>query len=227
MTDYRKTATAPSDGFVGTPFSADGKKAVWAEIIDGNIFAYPFGLWRLYKADFYVSPTGKPSLINKKDITPAGAKWVEPGNFSTDGRRILLSTDIGLKEAQGQDQWSLDVVTGEVRNLTNSPTAWDEHGVYSPSGKKVTFMSSYPYRGDPNSYSPLFLRTEFMLMDSDGGSLQQLTHFNTPGYPESQPAGTVAAVAQFFGDGSQMFGTVMGPEFTKTNWIITFMGRCG
>jgi hypothetical protein len=33
----------------------------------------------------------------------------------------------------------------------------------------------------------LSIKTEFMLMNTDGSGLQQLTHFRTPGYPESSP----------------------------------------
>jgi hypothetical protein len=221
MTDFKNS------GYVGVAFTPDGKKAVWAEIVDGNILVHLFGVWKLYAADFQISKDGTPSLANRREITPKGAIWLEPGNFAPDNRHMLLSSDIGLRDPQGQDQWSLDVETGALKNLTNSPTSWDEHGVYSPSGKKITFMSSYPYRNEPNAYKTVSLKTEFMLMDADGSQLQQLTHFNMPGYPESQPERTVAAVAQFFGDGSQMFAFVMGKDFTKTNWILTFKGRCG
>jgi hypothetical protein len=89
-------------------------------------------------------------------------------------------------------------------------------------------MSSYPYANEKDSYTVSNLQTEFMLMDADGRHLQQLTHFNEPGYPESQPDHTIAAVAGFFPeDGSQMFATVMGPHFSKTNWVIAFDGPCG
>jgi hypothetical protein len=226
VTDFKKS-NGPSNGFVGTPFTPDGKKAAWAEIVDGNMFANTFGIWKLYVADFEVSPDGTPSFTNKRDITPKGAKWVEPGNFAPDGRHLLLSADIGMRSAQEQDQFSLDIVTGEIRNLTNSPMVWDEHGLYSPNGKKICFMSSHPYRAKRDSYKVTSLKTEFMLMDADGGHLQQLTHFNVPGYPESQSGGTVAAVGEFVGDGSEIFTTVMAPKFLKTNWVITFQGRCG
>jgi Tol biopolymer transport system component len=202
---------------------------VWAEIVNGNVFVNHFGVWKLYIADFVVRPDGTPTFENKRDITPQGARWVEPGNFSPDGRHMLISSDIGMADAYGQDQFELDTVTGQVRNLTNSPTVWDEHGVYSPDGKKIVFMSSYPYRDEPNSYKVTSLKTDFMLMDSDGTHLQQLTHFNVPGYPESQPKGTVAAVATFAPDGSKLFSLVMakGATFTNDNWTITFDGNCG
>lgn len=159
----------------------------------------------------------------------AGARWVEPGNFSPDGRHILLSADLGLQDAQGQDQITLDISTGQVQNLNNSPGVWDEHGLYSSDGSKISFMSSHPYRSNPKSFQAISLQTEFMLMDADGTHLQQITHFNVPGYPESQWGGTVAAVASFMNDGSELFATVMAPDFsfTKTNWMITFAGSCG
>ncbi|MEO7274792.1 MAG: hypothetical protein ABIX28_07025 [Vicinamibacterales bacterium] len=226
VTDYKKSKKDPSDGFVGVVFTPDGKKGVWAEIIDGNVFAHTFGVWRLFMADFTVSSDGTPALVNKRDVTPAGAKWVEPGNFAPDGRHMLISADIGMKDARGQDQFSLDIVTGEVRNLTKSPKVWDEHGVYSPTGRKITFMSSYPFREKKDSFGVLGLKTEFMMMDADGGRLQQLTHFNTPGYPEYQAGGAVAAVTGFVDDGEHLFATVMSSGFGKTNWTITFAGQC-
>ncbi len=228
ITDFNKK-NGPSDGYVGTSFTPDGKQAVWAEIINGNIFANHFGVWKLYIADFSVGAGGAPSLENKRDITPAGARWVEPGNFAPDGRHILISSDIGMRDAQGQDQFTLDTATGQVRDLTNSPSVWDEHGLYSSDGTKISFMSSYPYRSESGSNKVTSLKTEFMAMDSDGSHLQQITHFNSPGYPESQPKRTVAAVAGFVPDGSQLFATVMSTNnsFTKTNWIVTFEGHCG
>lgn len=227
ITNYKKSAEAPADGMVGTAFTPDGKIGVWAEIIDGNVFENAFGIWKLYAAHFKVKPDGTPSFVNKTDITPKGANWVEPGNFSPDGKKILISADVGMEDAQGQDQYVLNLETGKLVNLTNSPDVWDEHGLFSPNGRKIVFMSSYPYRHEQDSHKTLSLKTEFMMIDSDGGRLQQLTHFNETGYPESQKDKTIAAVGGFFGDGSQIYATVMAPEFTKTNWIITFEGRCG
>ena len=229
ITDFRKGTNGPSDGFVGIAFTRDGKRGAWAEVVDGNVFANHFGVWRLFVADFAVDADGAPGFTNKRDITPAGARWVEPGNFHPDGRRLLLSADIGMKDAEGQDQFLLDVDTGMLQNLTRSPDVWDEHGLFSPDGSKILFMSSYPYRHQNGSNKVGSLKTEFMVMSADGTDLQQLTHFNEPGYPESQPKNTVAAVAQFVGDGSESFATVMAPDFSfgKTNWLIIFSGRCG
>ncbi len=228
MTKF-SSAPGSAQGYVGPPCSSDGKTAVWTELVDGNVLINRFGLWKLYAADFVVRD-GVPSFINKRDMSPPGAHWLEVGNFAPDNRHILLSTDLGLPEPlnpEGQDQWSLDIYSGRLQRLTNTPTVWDEHGVYSPNGRKITFMSSYPYHlSDPNSYHTWTLRTEIMLMNADGSGLQQLTHFNEPGHPESQVGNTVAAGGMFQDDGS-LFVSVMSPNFGKTNWQIWFKRGCG
>jgi hypothetical protein len=57
-----------------------------------------------------------------------------------------------------------------------------------------------------------------MLMDADGSNMQQLTHFSTPGYRESQPNHTVAAVDWFIGDGLHLYAGTMGPGAEKPAW---------
>jgi Tol biopolymer transport system component len=216
------------DGFTGVAFTPDGTKAVWAQIVDGNIFAHRFGRWELILADFPEDPSEVPSFTNFRNITPAGANWVEPGNFAPDGRLLLITADIGLSDAQGMDQFILDITTGSVRNLTNSPNLWDEHGVFSPDGEKILFMSSYPFRDSPFRHNVLFLKTEFMLMNKDGSSLRQLTHFNSSGYPESNTLGrgSVAANGEWAPDGRSV--SVLNLFFpTYETWTINFKGSCG
>jgi Tol biopolymer transport system component len=216
----------PADGFTGVAFTPDGTKAVWAQILNNTIPQYLFGRWQLMMADFQEA-NGVPSFANIQNITPAGANWIEPGNFAPDGKSLLFTSDIGMTDPEGMDQFILDTTTGAVRNLTNSPTIWDEHGVFSPDGKKILFMSSYPYRADPNSNKVLSLKTEFMLMNNDGTDLQQLTHFNVPGYPESDPPqqGSVAAVGAWSPDGNSI--TALNLFFPNyQTWSITFHGYC-
>ncbi len=220
LTDF---ANDQSDGFTGVAFSPDGTRAAWAEIIDGNIFENVFGRWKLLLADVEVAEDGTPSFTNRTDITPEGARWVEPGNFAPDGRSLLISSDIGLDDAQGMDQYVLDTATGSVRNLTNSPGIWDEHGVFSPDGTKIFFMSSYPFRDDPWVHNTLFLKTEFMLMNADGSGLEQLTYFNTPGHEESNTGGrlSVAANGEWHPDGTSI--SALNLFFpTYETWTIRF-----
>lgn len=218
----------PKGGFTGVAFTPDGKRGVWAEAI-GMVPKAVFGKWLLKMADFE-EKDGRPALTNIKDITPPGAVWLEPGTFSPNGKDIALNADIGMTDAQGQDQYILNVDTLELRNLTNSPRVWDEHGVFSPDGEKLFLMSSYPYRERPNSYKILGLKTEFMIMNRDGTGLQQVTHFNTPGYPESYKEGATPAVGFWSKDGREIEALVLlgGSRFPDYDvWKIKFRGHCG
>jgi Tol biopolymer transport system component len=220
------TAQQPADGFTGVAFTPDGTKAVWAQIANGNFLEYLFGKWQLILADFQETG-GVPSFTNLRDITPAGANWVETGNFAPDNKSLLITSDIGMTNPQGMDQFILDITTGAVRNLTNSPTIWDEHGMFSPDGRKILFMSSYPFRNNPLSDNVLFLKTEFMLMDSDGSNLEQLTHFNYSGYPESNAPGqgSVAANGEWSPDGRWISAlNLFFPNYQT--WSIAFEGGC-
>jgi hypothetical protein len=212
-------------GYTGPAFTANGTKAYWARVVNGDIFQYTFGQWTLSQAEFVLND-GVPSFQNVADVTPPGANWVEPGNFAPDGETLLLSSDIGLSptQAYGQDQWTYDVVTGALVNLTNSPDVWDEHGLFSPSGKKIVWMSSLPYPGNNQAVN---LKTEFMLMSSDGTNVVQLTHFNVPGYAESTSQGSVAAVAVWSADGSTLHATQLIGTYQQHEWLIQFAGACG
>jgi Tol biopolymer transport system component len=127
---------------------------------------------------------------------------------------------------QGQDQYILDIVSGKITNLTRSPVLWDEHGVFSPDGEKIFFMSSYPYRSNPWNSNVLFLKTEFMMMDKDGSNLRQISHFNQPGYPEFSYQGSVASNGTWNPDGKSISALNLFFPNVK-GWDITFAGSCG
>jgi hypothetical protein len=215
-------------GFTGVAFTPNGLSGVWAQIVDGNIFAYTFGKWRLILADFK-EVNGVPSFTNLRDITPANTDWVEPGNFSPNGTDLVLTADTGFpdhSQVQGQDQFVLNIFTGQITNLTNSPILWDEHGVFSPDGQKIFFMSSYPYRTYSWASQALFLRTEFMMMNKDGSNLKQITHFNQWGYPEFSWSGSVAANGNWSLDGTYLSArNLFFPDYKA--WEIDLAGNCG
>ena len=44
LTDFKSGVRGTADGFTGPAMTRDGRKAVWSQIVDGNIFVYrPFG----------------------------------------------------------------------------------------------------------------------------------------------------------------------------------------
>jgi hypothetical protein len=226
LVQFDPTQSSQGSGYTGPAFTPDGAHAYWAKIVSGDIFQYTFGKWLLMRSDFQVDASGVPSLQNTVDVTPGGANWVEPGNFTPDGTTLLLSADIGLPSnaANGQDQWAFNVQSGALTQLTHTPDAWDEHGLYSPDGRKIVWMSSLPFPGNDNVWD---LKTEFLLMDADGSNVYQLTHFNYPGYPEYNTQGTVAAVAVWTPDGSHLFATQLLADQTSALWRIDFNAGCG
>ena len=223
LTDFQSGMPGIPDGFTGPAFTPDGKKAVWSQIVDGNVLAYyPFGRWEMILADFE-EKDGVPTFTNLRNITPNGMNWNEPGNFHPDNETLVFSGS-DQKDAQGMDIYTLNIRTMELTNLTKSPTVWDEHGVFSPSGERIVFMSAFPYRDDPTASQILWIRTEAMLMNKDGSNLQQLTHFRKPGYRESSQG--IAANSEWSPDGRSLNLTQL--YFPKLEyWDITFRGACG
>jgi Tol biopolymer transport system component len=217
-----------ADGFTGVAFTPDGRRAVWAQIVDGNVFRYTFGKWELIVADVHKDANGVLSFVNQRNITPAKTNWIETGNFAPDGHSLIVTADTALKNAMGMDQFILDIDSGRERNITNQPDWWDEHGRLSPDGRKVVYMSSSPFRDKPLQSNMFFLHTEFMLMNSDGSGQEQLSHFNSKGYPESNTGGraSVAAAAEWNPDGRSI--SLMNLFFPNYEaWIVTFNGNCG
>ncbi|HTL82960.1 MAG TPA: hypothetical protein VL651_14705 [Bacteroidia bacterium] len=212
-------------GFTGPAFTKDGSKCAWAEGQDtaASLKKDKFGIWRLKIGEFSVNGE-TPSISNIKDITPANTNWVEPGNFSPDGGSLLLTADQGMNDARGQDQFILNVNTGEMKDLNNTPNVWDEHGMFSADGSKIVWMSSYPYRSDPNSNHIIGIKTEFMIMNADGTDQQQLTHFCEKGYPEYGSG--IAAVGSWLPDGRSIFCTTLLFPYYGC-FLIRFNGPCG
>ncbi|MCC6587042.1 MAG: PD40 domain-containing protein [Bryobacterales bacterium] len=222
LTDFKSGVKGTPDGYTGPAITRDGRKAVWSQIVDGNVLKYSFGRWQLMLADFE-ERNGAPALVNRRDITPKGMHWNEPGSFHPDNETVLF-TGSTQKDAQGMDIHTLNIRTGAVKNLTNSPTVWDEHGVWSPDGRKVLFMSAHPYRDDPKASKIMSIKTEFMLLDAETGDLRQLTHFKEKGYPE-YGAG-IAANGDWSPDGRSLsLNRLVFPNYEY--WDIHFQGACG
>jgi len=223
-------------GVLNPRFSHDGSKLFWAEKIGRATQKMPFGQWRLAVADFVVEADG-PRLRNIKNLRPGDGNFFEAHGFTRDDSKLVFSADIGLPNPFVIDIFTYDLITGELRNLTKSDTEWDEHAVGSPHNRKIAFMSSQCCPGYDSSRFSVFnvqvLQTEEFLMDTDGSNRQQLTHFNTPGFPEYTPEHSVAAVASWSPDGTRLAISqfLVGDSFDKMEarriWIITFQGECG
>lgn len=131
------------NGALSPYLSPDGTKVVWAKILEKADYANPrmiFGKWEVHVAD--ISYVGGPRLTNDRVLNVGDGNIFEPHGFSPDSTKVLFSADIGLEYSAGLDIWEYNLVTDEMRNLTNSPTEYDEHARYSADGESIIWGST-------------------------------------------------------------------------------------
>jgi Tol biopolymer transport system component len=176
-------------------FNEDGTKLIFAERENtGEILYSPFGTpggenpwagWRIHLADYDGSKSGTAKLSNHVTLYDAEAPK-DRGFYEThgfvDADRIIFSRTLG-GEAYVDDVFVADADGGNLVNLTQSPGTWEEHGLFSPSGNTLGFISS---RVDPAWQAPTdtaaTLRTElYLARAADVSQLWQLTDFNATG----------------------------------------------
>jgi len=219
LTDY---SSKNADGALAPMFSPDGTRLMWSRLVEPASDAAPFARYRLMLADFVVDDTGTPGLANARDITPQGARFIEPHGFSADGRSVLFASDLGLESVWSMDIWTLNLDSGALVNLTHSPT-YEEHATYSLTGDRIVYMSSAPYPGT-------FLQTDLMMMNLDGSDNRQITWFNRSGHPESVHGPVMPVWQSWNVDGSALAVTLQhgGLEYPRREaWVIHFAGPCG
>jgi len=169
-------------------FSPDGGKVLWAERV-GPLAGSLWGEWTLKVADIVIDNSGA-HLDNVQTHAPGEQHaFYESHDFDATGRRVLFTGNLaeGQREV-GMDIYQLDLQTGELLQLTDSWSDWDEHAHYSPDGSRIAWMSSteldleFPEQMGPHEW-PDYLRTELWVMNADGSDKQRLTWFNDPDHP--------------------------------------------
>jgi Tol biopolymer transport system component len=194
------SSDAQKGGVLHPHFSHSGDKIVWSERIGtGGAFG---GKWALKVANFRVDG-GTPRLEDVRTYTPGTKKGLyESHGFSPDGRKLLFTAvpERG-SNAMGLDIFTFDLKTKELTNLTDSPEDWDEHAHYTPSGKKIIWMST---RGIGLPAKAWELRSDYWIMNADGSDKQRLTYFNDSTSEERVPGGAVAADFGMSADGRRI-----------------------
>lgn len=214
------TSNAITDGVLAPVFSPDGTKLMWSRLVEQASKSAPFGKWKLMIGDFALNG-GKASLTNVRDITPAGANFIESHGFSPDSSSVLVTTDINSKGTWEKHIWLLHLNNGEMENVSPN-NHWNEHAYFSPNGSKIVYMSSLPFLWS-------FMQTEVILADPDGSNPVRLTHFNTSGYPESNTKTSAATRTRWNATGTKIAVTQqMKDSYPARNmWVLTFAGACG
>lgn len=247
---YQLTHFSPPPG--GNPGAVGMLNPMWSS--DGKMVGFPEtykppdstnlqGYWKLYVADFVVDKsTGVPSLANVRDISYPGDVFYEMQDVSPDSKQLLVQSVAPGMHAYGVDIYAVNLEPGpqfgKYTDLTNSPYTWDEHARYSPSGKKIAWISSLPFPSIIPQYGTLrwtqyrhYLHNELFIMNSDGTGVQQLTRFNDPDAPEHAPQYGDAMFGRWNLEGTQLLIHNGVPEVQvpggNSSWLITFAGPCG
>lgn len=210
-----------SYGSMSPHFSWDGKRVLWSRIVEPNGLSHPWGKFRLMMADFVLDSSGRPSLKNERDLTPAGHVFVESHGFSPNGAEVLFTSHVGNMEPWNMDIWKLNLTSGKPTRMTPSRN-WDEHATFSPTGKKIVYMAGELGVG--------FFSAELMVMNADGSDKQRLTSFNFPGNPGFTGERTMVMRPTFDASGTRM--AVMeqlarGYPAHRRMWVLQFAGPCG
>lgn len=217
-------------------FSSDGTRIIFAERESTGEVLYspfvtpggenPWAGWRIHIADFDISQTGTAKLSNHvtlfDDELPKNRGFLETHGF-LDAEAIIFSRTLN-GEAYVDDVFTSDLDGSSTVNLTQSPATWEEHGLYSPSGSSLCFISS---RVNPNWQAPednaSTLRTElYMKKDT---AVTQLTHVNADG-----DSGKRYLVSDYEWDrtGKRIIfqvapvDDVTGAAFSPEIWMLTF-----
>lgn len=212
----------PGIATVNPRFTWDSKTLVWTErYAEGG--SNNWGLWRLKAADFIVTG-GVPSLRNERVIfTPALGTYVTGMRFMTP-KVLLVAGNLDGQHEYGMDLYLLHTDTGAVlRNLTQTPAAWEEGSCIAPSGR-VVYMSNQESRfpldfgrdwaGQPTE-------RDYWIVNPDGTGRERLTYFNDPAAPEYQGWRSVTIICDISPDGRTMAATIGRDVGDETRaWVL-------
>jgi len=164
-------------------FSHDGTKISWSQrIADGD----GWGEWEIRIAELAFSH-GIPSLANIQIFQPgANRRYYESNDFMPGDLKLIICGNLEPGQDElGIDIYYLDMQSGTPERLTYSLDYFDECPHPSPDSRKICYLSTEGFpKESTNSFWWSWAKGEIWLMDSDGVNKEQLTHFNTPGYPE-------------------------------------------
>lgn len=207
-------------------FSFDGTKFLWSgRLAKGNFFrkGHELGTWTMKMADFVVDHTG-PRFANITELAPAGTGFYEPHGFSPDGTKIIFTAGVNPPKPQYLGEiYTFDLATGTLTNLAKANNLHFEQAVYSPSGKRISFMSG-PFIG----LARMAYKTDLYLMDADGRNRVRLTFFNEPGHPEYTGANTLMNKHHWSPDGTKLAGGYyIHQRREMVVFVLEFEGPCG
>lgn len=188
---FRLTDTPEDDtsGVLHPHFSYDGSKLTWGEMYSAPKFLNGFGEWKIQVGDFTFEKGG-PGLSNVKSYVPGEAGWYENHGLSLDNRTLLFTSNFENDKAFHSNVYRYTLDGARLDRLADKK--WNEHAMYSPSWKRIVWMTGQdnPKRG-----------TDYWSMNPDGSDKVRLTDFNNPELPTYKKKMIVAADASLSPDG--------------------------
>ncbi|NAT11258.1 hypothetical protein C4E22_06950 [ANME-1 cluster archaeon AG-394-G06] len=213
---WQLTEVEDKKGVLHPHFSHDGKKLIWAEIVDQKV--EPSGDWVIKIADVFIGENSA-KLKNIIVLKPGNMRFFETHGFSADDSKILFSaTPDGYYS--NLDIYSYDLFTKELKQHTGPDSEWDEHAQYSPDGKKIVWMSS---KGISQKIQQYKVKTDYWIMDSNGENKKRITFFNDRQAKNYIEGGVAAADNAWTSDGKKILGYIIVREHqADKNVLIEF-----
>jgi Tol biopolymer transport system component len=213
---WQLTEVEDKKGVLHPHFSHDGKKLIWAEIVDQKV--KPSGDWAIKIADVIIDGNSA-KLKNIIVLKPGNMQFFETHGFSADDSKILFSAAPDGYYSN-LDIYSYDLITKEHKQLTGPDSEWDEHAQYSPDGKKITWMSS---KGITQKIQQYKVKTDYWIMDSNGENKKRITFFNNPQDKNYIEGGVAAGDNAWTSDGKKILGYLIVREHqANKNVLIEF-----
>ena len=198
--------------------SPDGGKVAWAQ-------RQPDKSYVLKVAGFSDQPA--PHLFNIVSYRPDGGTYFEPGSFSSDGEKLIYSTDQGTHSFWASQIYSLDLATGQSTRLTQGRT-YNEHPnvVKTPAGDWIVYMSDKNVQRFPGHF---MLGTDWWAMRLDGSGAKRLTWMNEtgPGNEENFGAPMVAGTVAISPAGDLFLGDIQDNLVKQTGLVRVVRFTCG
>lgn len=188
---FRLTDTPEDDtsGVLHPHFSHDGNKLTWSEMYKAPMFLNGYGEWKLQVGDFSFK-NGSPVLSNVKSYVPGKAGWYENHGLSLDKGALLFTSTFEYDKAFHSSVYRYNIDQDRLDRLADQK--WNEHALYSPSWKRIIWMSGRDNRKGA---------TDYWSMNPDGSDKVRLTDFSNPDLPTFRNKAAVAADASLSPDG--------------------------